>query len=477
VSTRIGAAVTRIQREFLKQIAVDLRSLGHQLEYKERNRQRVKLGWLSGGLRQHETEHEISPATDSQLADSATKGLHNGLRALTIDTRSADFKKIEKSYVRQANCSAGDLKLAEIKPSLQVVTLSSNDDLLRYVRLYQNIRSGIGVGKQVVGLVRNGGHSNSPLMGVVAVGLPQYFQGERDFFFGWPNPAIAPRTRGIREAGLNQIGQLVLFVALPPYDRLGVGRILAPLPFTADFAATFEKIRGHSMLGIVCTAGLGEHVPALRRHWVRDLVDEPNVTDDQVELYRRLSGLAKKRVRVFEISSERTRALATAVVRDSRTKRSQSPRRSQWEHDLSTAMRIVAIPLSLFDANYVATYYGSLSAAHDDALRLGSESPKIDCLSFERIVGRWREFAIEKFGSDAVLRVGKTEDLLVSVRVARQRRKLLPKGRRSSKQRQLASTQSSSTTQSSSISRSKLPNRRGAARSKGERPIPEEGLK
>lgn len=182
------------------------------------------------------------------------------------------------------------------------------------------------------------------------------------------------------------------------------------------------------MLGIVCTAGLGEHVPALRRHWVRDLVGDPNTSGHRVELYRRLSGLAKKRVRVFEISSKRTRALATAVVNDSRTKRSQSPRRSQWEHDLTTAMRVVALPLSLFDANYVATYYASVSSAHDDALRLGSKPPKTSWLSFEKIVGRWREFAIEKFGVDAAIRVERTEDLLVSIRITRQRRKSLPKG-------------------------------------------------
>jgi hypothetical protein len=114
---------------------------------------------------------------------------------------------------------------------LEVQSMSPTDERLAYVRLFQKIRSGAGVGRQIVATVRDGGQKGSPLMGVASVGLPQYFQGERDVYLGWPNPQVVPLAARIREAALPHIGQLSLFVAIPPYDRLGLTHNLGGVPY------------------------------------------------------------------------------------------------------------------------------------------------------------------------------------------------------------------------------------------------------
>ena len=419
--TRLGVAVNGTQCAFLKQIAIDLRPLGHQLEYRETMCRGIACGWLQGGLRGHGPDclepGEAVKGESNSNDDSFGNGIHKGLRALHVDVTSKVFRRLEDGFTQSSIQSAGDIVLRDIRPMLEVLTMEPGHDFLEYVRMYQNIRSSPGIGKQVVGLIRDAGRIHSPLMGVVAVGSPVYFQGERDFFLGWPNPNLVRRAARIRQLGLARIGQLVLFVAIPPYDRLSSVRLLAPIPFTAEFAGEFQVSRRQPLVGVVCTAGLGEHVPALRKHLLRHLSSGPVPESENPELYQRLSGLAKKRSRVLEITSNETRRLATLLRKAAPL---PTPRKPNWEHDLSVAMRVVALPLSLFDANFVATYYASLSADHDQALRFAASPPTSNWLAFNKISAEWRAFALRKYGDNAVVRVRQVEDLLVSTRIKRQ---------------------------------------------------------
>lgn len=425
--TRLGMAVNGTQREFLKSLAVDIRPLGHDLHYNEKKHRNQKLGWLEGGLRGDSRDSHTESSEESE--DSPASRLHGRLRLLECDPQDRGFQALEGNFKNWASQGPGTIRLADIQPALQVEALSPTDERLVYARLLQSIRSSPGVGRQIVGVVRDQGHSGSPVMGVIAVGQPQYFQGERDFFLGWANPQLVTRAARTRESGLPHIGQLSLFVAVPPYDRLGVVRMLPPIVFTTEFGRTFKKDRCKELAGVVCTAALGEHVPALRKHRIENLTASPRrtgrasslVNSEHSELYRRLSGLQRKRTRVLELASSETRRLAAALSKTVRTDEPQSKRMPQWQRDVCTALRLVALPLTLFDANFVATYYGSVSKEQDNALRLGIEPPPVQKLSFQKIAGAWRDFAVSRYKIDAVVETTNPETLLVSYRITRQR--------------------------------------------------------
>jgi hypothetical protein len=394
---RIGIGATKREKQFLRSICRDLNTLDHPLEYREYG----PFAQLVGGFRGGNSE-----------------AVATAVQKRTLDTSDEEFQRIENEFYEQFFATLRQVDIAQVKPELTVNQVRRNDTTLRYLRHFQNIRSGPGVGEPILALVRDGGNPDRPLMGAVALGYPAYFQGERDFFFGWRHAEIAKNATAVRERGLRRIAQMTVFVAVPPYDRLDAVRLLAPIPFTKDAMAVFKKSRNTVLSATVCTAALRDHLPALEKHSVSFLRDTALSKQGSDALYLKVEVPVRKRMRLYDVISEETKAAARSLWNAKSSFREDESLRT-WKRELHRAFRVTALPLALLDTNSIATYIGALSEEHIDSLRFNARPPIEDGLAFDRVVSSWQQFLQKrnKLGSARRLVIPDSRRLLVSSRL------------------------------------------------------------
>jgi hypothetical protein len=207
--------------------------------------------------------------------------VHSALLIPEIE-RIVDF---EARFGLEVFIEGKTLDLGKIDPQLRPVDLRAPDVSVRdraivdYLRSYQTVGSRMSVGKENVYILEDRGQPRTPVMGVLVLASPRYYQPRRDEVLGWLPPSrlrvLSERKQKhqtkIRHEGLDRIMHVAICCALPPYSELGTARLLAMAPFTAivrdDFAARWDR-KDPDLAIVTTTTGMGiTGVPfqALRR--------------------------------------------------------------------------------------------------------------------------------------------------------------------------------------------------------------------
>jgi hypothetical protein len=154
----------------------------------------------------------------------------------------------EKTFGDSVFLEGKALDVAAIQPKLRAVDLRRKAqpdlrdiEIVAYLRLYQTVGSRRSVGRENVFILEDSGNSNA-VMGVLVLASPRYYQQKRDEVLGWPTPSMTksllPEERTQAEDrrlyGLKRMMQVSIWCALPPYNHLGVARLLATAPLS-DF--------------------------------------------------------------------------------------------------------------------------------------------------------------------------------------------------------------------------------------------------
>lgn len=123
----------------------------------------------------------------------------------------------------------------EISPRLDLVEPRTEDELLfRYVRLHWSIPVSAGYGRRMRFLVRD--RSNGKLIGIIGLGDPVFGLRPRDEWIGWDYDA--------RRKHLRSVMDLFVLGAVPPYNRLLCGKLVAVLATSSDVTAHFRRKYG-----------------------------------------------------------------------------------------------------------------------------------------------------------------------------------------------------------------------------------------
>lgn len=122
-----------------------------------------------------------------------------------------------------------------MSPGLDLVEPGTEDErLFRYVRLHWSIPVSAGYGRRVRFLVRD--RFNGKLIGIIGMGDPVFGLRPRDEWIGWDYNARRQRLRSVMD--------LFVLGAVPPYNSLLCGKLVAVLAASREAVAAFRRKYG-----------------------------------------------------------------------------------------------------------------------------------------------------------------------------------------------------------------------------------------
>ena len=136
--------------------------------------------------------------------------------------------------------SGDELRPDEISPRIAEVRRGTDDELLfRWVRLHWSVPVSAGYGRRLRFLVLD--RSNGKLIGIVGLADPVFALGSRDRAIGW--------SQADRRARLRHVMDAFVLGAVPPYDSLRGGKLVALLAASNEVREAFvRKYRNRTSL-------------------------------------------------------------------------------------------------------------------------------------------------------------------------------------------------------------------------------------
>jgi uncharacterized protein DUF4338 len=165
----------------------------------------------------------------------ALRQVHRLHRAERLAEEAAFIKRATPNLL-QYFAEGKDIVPAQIVPRIQPVESGTMEsDLFRFASLTWSVPVSQGYGRRMRFLVWDG--SNGKLMGLIALGDPVFNLRVRDERIGWTVPD--------REERLVNVMDAYVLGALPPYNQLLAGKLVACLIRSREVRNHFAKKYGH----------------------------------------------------------------------------------------------------------------------------------------------------------------------------------------------------------------------------------------
>jgi hypothetical protein len=200
---------------------------------------------LKRRLRRHLTSLGFTKSSDGSLqaggeGKDVIRTLHSAQRAERLRA-SADFLQRRGPQLLQNFASGSEIDPEKISPVLERVSAGTlKGDLFRLASLTWSVPVSNGFGRRIRYLVWD--QQNGKLIGVLAIGDPVFNLSVRDNLIGWD----------VRERGARLVNIMDAYVlgALPPYNTLLGGKLIACLLRSRDIYDDFAELYG-STTGII----------------------------------------------------------------------------------------------------------------------------------------------------------------------------------------------------------------------------------
>lgn len=167
-----------------------------------------------------------------------------------------------------------DVDTDKIEPA--IVDCGDDPDrigIFEYHAHHQSMTSKVARGRFARFLVYDNGAATRPLMGIIGLSSPVYFNGARDGHLGWG--PVGRRVNGVwekdpvekrrRDSGLLNISHVTIATAVHPYDELKAGKLLSTLCFSEEVIGTLEDKYGEPIAGLSTTGGWGINAAPYQR--------------------------------------------------------------------------------------------------------------------------------------------------------------------------------------------------------------------
>jgi hypothetical protein len=299
---------------------------------------------------------------------------------------SGDF--IRRVEARGALTLLGDGHLIDpirICPQIKFCESPFDHDIFRYAKLFQRVPNTNRVGRQLRCLIYDEGQSCPTLMGILELTSGTYTLGCRDDYLGWSESS----QKTVKDAGLRRIMDLASVVALPPYNMLFGGKLIATFALSDAVIREVRRRYRSDLLGVVATSATGLHCAILNRIGLK-----PG------GLFRRIgqtSGYSTLFISQATLAAARKFLPGFVSAAEGEFSASVRP-----FHVLRVAMRACRIsPDTVLRSAYPkGVYFGSVSDDQVNALRIGKTCQN-QGLAIERIFDHWNARYLKKALADA----------------------------------------------------------------------------
>ena len=225
------------KRRFLELLVSDLQRLGCQAALCARSKHLDFVGSIPSGSR---TAPRRGPGDQTNTGPLLRRVASGSLSQHFIDGASLDLDAID---IRVVVCAT-----------------PRENDLFSYAKLLQTVPSAPRVRRRIRLLAWDVGQFVPALMGVVELASPVWQLACRDRHLEWSG-ARAPA----KVVGLRRMMDLATCIAIPPYNLIRTGKLLAAVACSETAAAEFDRRYGEELLGIMATSATGIHYPHVNR--------------------------------------------------------------------------------------------------------------------------------------------------------------------------------------------------------------------
>jgi hypothetical protein len=131
----------------------------------------------------------------------------------------AGLERSEQALLRRI-ANGDEVRPADVSPRISLVHAGTEDErMFRWCRLHWSIPTSAGYGRRLRFLITDG--SNGKVMGLIGLSDPVYALGCRDAWIGWGGAT--------KRDGLRQVMDAFVLGAVPPYNSLLAGKLIAML--------------------------------------------------------------------------------------------------------------------------------------------------------------------------------------------------------------------------------------------------------
>ena len=196
---------------------------------------------LKRKIRRHLAKIGFTKQNDGTLSapgdgKEAIRALHSSQRHDRL-VQNREFLKTRAPKLIEHFACGGDVQPDKISPELEKIRAGTwQADLFRLASLTWSVPVSNGFGRRLRYLVWD--NNNGKLIGLIAIGDPVFNLSVRDKLIGW--------NAQDRSARLVNVMDAYVLGALPPYNRLLAGKLVACLVRTRDIYDDFRKVYGDS---------------------------------------------------------------------------------------------------------------------------------------------------------------------------------------------------------------------------------------
>jgi hypothetical protein len=391
---------------FARALIEDLSSLGYEIR---RDQEAIYF-----------SQRLPNPTTDCR---AFYREAHHKLHRIRLKQHAERVLAFEKEFGPHVFVDGATLDFAAIEPRIRPVNLrkdantSRRDrEVVQYLRTYQTISSHMSVGRENAFILEDYGRKEAPVMGVLVLASPRFYQPRRDEVFGWLSPkqlsSLSERKQKrhlkIRMAGLNRTMQVAICCALPPYSLLGVAQLLAVAPFTAivqqDFANRWYDRRRNpdpDLAAVTTTTSMGTTGTPFQNLRAGRFIDAKSAKrrganwNRDGEIYARLA-LTHPWRRDQPLTTNEIFADFRELVSDQTIEQALSLAKAGGAGDLERtyvliqAMQQIGITEKIFHGNPVGVFLGALDLPSVEALETGHARANRPVLNWDMAVQQFR---------------------------------------------------------------------------------------
>lgn len=177
-----------------------------------------------------------------------------------------------KSLYNERDCLADVEKIDvdSIEPYITFCQTKADYEWFGYLSLVHSLPVPRLLFRRICAIVRDAGQPEHPAIGILALSSSVFSLAGRDEYFGWSSAA----GEAIKRRRLVSSMHLNVCMAIPPYDLLRGGRLIAALSATDEVASRFSRCyrtKGtpDTLHAVVTTCASGIHSPIFNRIMVR----------------------------------------------------------------------------------------------------------------------------------------------------------------------------------------------------------------
>lgn len=177
---------------------------------------------------------EKLPREGRELSKKKVRKLHQPQRLYQLKNLNGSFRELIMR-LRDNIAKPSDVHLQEIEPQLVLVEPNSEEALIfKAATLYWSVPVSEGFGRRMRFLIRDA--SNQRIIGIIGLTDPVFNMGPRDNWIGWSGE--------IRKEKLVHIMDAFVLGALPPYNQLLGGKLVALLACSREIVRYFRRKYG-----------------------------------------------------------------------------------------------------------------------------------------------------------------------------------------------------------------------------------------